>query len=90
MNLIQDNPVTTENIPLVEEIYGKDIALLKGKTTQARLQAVKSYIIELPPKLIRLNFSVTLSIDIMTIKSCEFLTTINNNIYYQSTILPRK
>ena len=84
MNLIMNNPVTTEDINLAEIVYGKDIPSMKGKTTRRKPSSVKDNTVELPPELIRLKFGLTLAIDIMTVNGCKFLTTISNDLYYRT------
>jgi hypothetical protein len=68
MNLIANNPVTTEDIEIAEEIFGPDISSLKGKTTKRKPALVISDYIEIPPELTIKQQDVTLCIDCMKIQ----------------------
>ena len=48
MNLIQDNPVTLEDVDLIEKVYGKDVPTIKGKTTRKAPTTVKFEDIHIP------------------------------------------
>ena len=52
LNLIHNCPVTVEDINIAEDIFGKDIFALKGKTTRRSPYAVTMDIIEMPPEIL--------------------------------------
>ena len=91
MNAISNCPITLEDIKIAEQIYGKDIASLKGKTTRTKpLPVIKDYI-DIPKELIERHEEIVLAIDIMYIYQIPFLTTISNNIMYRTAQpLPNK
>jgi hypothetical protein len=84
MNLIANNPVTTEDIEIAEEIFGPDIGSLKGKTTRRKPAPVINDYIEIPPELTTKQQDVILCIDGMKVNGLSFLTTISKNICYQT------
>jgi hypothetical protein len=83
MNSIKNNLVTTADIKITE-IFGPDIAALKGKTTHHKpVPVVKDYI-EIPQELIAAQHSITLCLDSMQVNGIPFLTTISKNIQYRT------
>ena len=57
--------VTVEDINVAEDIFGKDIFALKGKTTRRSPYAVTMDIIEMPPEILELHNDTFLGIDLM-------------------------
>jgi hypothetical protein len=53
MNIIGNNPVTTEDINIAEQIFGSDIGALKGKTVRRTPRQVIDDTIEIPHELIQ-------------------------------------
>ena len=84
MNLIRDNPVTTKDIDLAEQIFGPDIGTVKGKTTRQKPSPVIDQHIEIPEELVSLHEDITLAIDGLTINSLKFLSTISRDVYYRT------
>jgi hypothetical protein len=83
MNMIRDNPVTTKDVDLAEQVFGPDIlGTIKGKTTMQKPIPVSDHHIEIPEEMISLHEDVTLAIDGITINSLKFLSTISRDIYY--------
>ena len=52
MNIITNNPVTTKDIKIAQQIFGQDIGSLKGKTTRTKPVPVVNNYIEIPEELI--------------------------------------
>jgi hypothetical protein len=84
MNIIGNNPVTTEDINIAEQIFGSDIGALKGKTVRKTPRQVIDDAIEIPNELIQSQQNVKLCIDIMYVNGMQFLTTISKNIHYRT------
>ena len=82
-NGIKNCPVTIDDVKIAEDIWGKDISYLKGKTTRSRPPVVKSDLIEIPKELKAKGYSVTLCIDTMYINKIGFLTSIGYPMYYR-------
>ena len=63
MNLINNNPITNNDIKLVENIFEPDISTIKSKTTRRRpLPLIDDYI-EISRALVQNQQNVTLAID---------------------------
>ena len=84
MNLIANNPVSTEDIELAKEIFGPDIGSLKDKTTRKTPLPVVNNFIDIPQELTLKQQEVTLCIDGIKVNGLSFLTTILKNICYQT------
>jgi hypothetical protein len=84
MNSIKDCPVTLDDINLAENIYGPDVASLKGKSTRPRPTPVVSDIIEVPDELIAAQHEIDLCIDTFFVNSLAFLATISRRIKYRT------
>jgi hypothetical protein len=65
-------------------VFGPDIGALKGKTTRQKPAPVVSDYVEIPKELIYNHQSVVLCMDGMKINGVPFLTTISQNIMYQT------
>ena len=84
MNLISNNPVTTEDIEMAERIFGPDIGSLKGKTVRRKPAQVVNDNIEVPRELIASQYAIILCVDIMYVNGLTFLTTISKNLKYRT------
>jgi hypothetical protein len=82
MNLIRDNPVTTNDVDLAEQIFGPYVGTVKGKTTRQKPLPIVDQHIQIPEELISVHADITLAIDGLTINSLKFLSTISRNMYY--------
>ena len=86
-NGIKNCPVTIEDVKIAEDIWGKDISYLKGKTTRNRPPVVKSDLIEISKELKAKGYSVTLCIDTMYTNKIGFLASIGYPMYYRSAVI---
>ena len=84
MNMINNNPVTTEDINVVERNFGPDIGALKGKKTRKKPIKVIDDHIEIPKELIASQHAITLCIDIMNVNGLQFVTTISKSLRYRT------
>ena len=78
--LILDNPVTPEHVDRAEKIWGKDVAMLKGKSTRKQPKAVVDDTIEVPEELYANNGTINLEIDVMFINQLPMLTGIDTTV----------
>ena len=82
-NTIKNCPVTIKDIEVAEDIWGKDISYIKGKTTRSCPNPVKDDFINIPLELKSKHYELTLCIDTMYINGIGFLTSIAHPIYYR-------
>jgi hypothetical protein len=85
MNTIKECPVVEEDIILAEKIFGKDIAVLKGKTTRRKPNIVIHDTVTIPSELKMAQQHVTLCIDTFYVNQMPFFHTNSKNIMYQTT-----
>ena len=83
-NLIKNCPVTLEDVEIAEDIFGPDILALRGRSTQRKPPVVVNDQMEIPPEMIQNWNNLTLCIDVMTVQSQIFLTSIDTTIQYRS------
>lgn len=67
MNLIHINKLTNEDINLTERIFSLDVGSKKGETTRTKPKPVVNNIIEIPKEILRINYNIVISIDILNI-----------------------
>jgi hypothetical protein len=77
--------VVQDNVKLAEEIFGRDIAILKGKTTRKKPKPVIHDTIAVPKALKSAQEEVTLSIDTFFVNRLPFLHTISDKIHYRTS-----
>ena len=81
-NMLLNCPITLRDVENEEFIFGKDIAMLKGKTVRKNPERVKTDILEVPPEILQHNKVVTIAADIMFVNMIPFLVTISENIMF--------
>jgi hypothetical protein len=86
MNAIRNCPVTAEDINNAKKIFGADMSSLRGKLTTRKSTPVREDVVEIPEELISQNRKRNLCIDIMYVKECGFMTTINQTILFRSVL----
>ena len=85
-NHILNCPITVDDARRAEQIYGQDIAFLKGKTTATPAKAhIFDYTpVALPPELLSLHPNVTLCFDNFFVLGLTFSLSTSRNIRYLS------
>ena len=81
-NAIQDCPVTLTDIVLAEQIWGHNIAALKGKTTRTKPVPVAADYIQVPQEILDLHRQVYLTADIFYVNKIPFLLTISRKLCF--------
>jgi hypothetical protein len=76
--------VTEQDVDLAVQIYGPDMASLKGKTTRRKPSQVVEDVVSLPAELINAQRDVVLRIDTTFVNGMAFLTTISSHIRYRT------
>ena len=84
INIINNNVVKTEDVNLATKYYGPYVGGIKGKTTRSRSTPVVSNIVEIPNEFLEVQQDLTVSMDIFTVHSLKFLSTISDELYYRT------
>jgi hypothetical protein len=82
MNVIKNNPVTTEDVNIAKKIFGPDVASLKGKMTRCAPVPIIEDHFKITRELISTQYSVTLCLNGMKVNDISFLTMISKNLMY--------
>jgi hypothetical protein len=85
-NQILNCPLTVDDAQRAEQIYGRDVAFLKGKTTAspAKDHLLDFSPVSLPPELLCLHPNVTLCYDLFYVLGIGFSLSTSRNIRYLS------
>ena len=79
---IDDCPIKIADIEVAEDIFGKDIHVLKGKTLRKAPVHVEINTIAMPEKLLKLHQNVTMGIDFMFVNGIPFFITVSSKIKF--------
>jgi hypothetical protein len=85
-NFIINCPITIDDVTRAEQIYGKDVAFLKGKTTAS---AATDHVpnqppICLPPDILSNHGKVTLCCDLFYVLGLPFSLSVSRNVHFLS------
>jgi hypothetical protein len=86
MNVIQNCPVTVEDVNISEKIFGPDMSSLKGKSTRRKPKPVRNNLIEIPQEIITKHHDINLCMDTMYVNECGMLTAIDRTIKFRSLV----
>jgi hypothetical protein len=78
LNLLQNSPITHEDINIAHDIYGADIANIRGKTMHRKPDCVETDYVEIPSAL--LSFHVNVKLVAMFVNGVPFLVSASRNI----------
>jgi hypothetical protein len=81
-NQISNCPVTVQDIDAAHTIWGKNIAALKGKTTQKKPIHVARDFVKVPTELLKLHKEVFLTADIFFVNQIPFFLTHSRRICF--------
>ena len=84
MGGIQNCPVRVEDINIAENIFGPDMATLKGKSTRKTPKPVLQDWIELPKEILEKHSKIELCMDTMYVNGVGLMTAIDRTIKYRS------
>ena len=82
--LINNCPVTLEDIKIAEDIFGKDISALKGKTVRKSPTRVEFDYVEVPRDILMKHRDVILTGDIFFVQGYPFMVTLSRNIKFNT------
>jgi hypothetical protein len=74
-NVIKDCPLSVADLRTATTVYGKSIAMLKGKTVKSAPPVVRQNIMEIPKEIRVLHKKVTLCIDVFFVNKTPFFLT---------------
>ena len=83
-NAISNCPVSIRDIEVASDIFGPDIASLKGKSTRHKERPYVEDIVTIPPELVAAQQKVHLCIDTFFVNGVSFLATISKHIMYRT------
>ena len=75
-------PITSSDVRAANDIFGKNLGSLKGKTAQTAEKHVKTNIEPVPPEILKLHKDVTIAIDVMFVNKVPFLITTSRNLHF--------
>ncbi len=78
--LIANCPVTVRNIQNADQIFGPDLANLRGKTTRTKPEHVRADYVKIPQDFMDLHKYVTIVADVMFVNGLPFLVTSSRGI----------
>ena len=84
MGGVHNCPIRIEDIKIAQNIFGPDMATLKGKSTRKKQKPVLEDWIELPKEILEKHSKIELCIDVMYINGVGLMTAIDRTIKYQS------
>jgi hypothetical protein len=83
-NQIKDCPVTVKHIDTALKIWGKNVAALKGKTTQTKPDPVARDFVKVPVELLKLHKEVYITADLFFVINIPFLLTLSHKICFMA------
>jgi hypothetical protein len=81
-NQINNCPVTVHDVEAAHNIWGKNIAALKGKTTRSKTIHVARDFVKVPKGILKLHKEVFLTCDIFFVNQIPFFITLSRNICF--------
>ena len=81
-NMLQNCPISIEDINHAEDIYGPSIASLKGKTTRKTPPPVITDYMTIPKEILFKHPSVTLAGDVFFVNKIPFFVTLSRHIKF--------
>lgn len=77
--------MTVHDVMIAEDIFGKDVGILKGKTVSKTPNSVNYELVDIPAHIIQHYKEVRVAADLMFINKISFLTIISRYINFCTT-----
>jgi Reverse transcriptase (RNA-dependent DNA polymerase) len=81
-NLLPNCPVGTADIAAAQDIYGPNVASIRGKTVHRSNSHIQTGVDEVPPEIMSVHREVTLAVDIMFINAIPFMVTVSRKLKF--------
>jgi hypothetical protein len=85
LNIVRNCPVMPNDINTADNIFGPNVASLKGKTIRNTQEPVLTEYVEIPKEILDLNKDVTLTADVMFVDGLGFLNTASRKIKFATS-----
>ena len=82
--LINNCPITIEDVNVAQDIFGSNVYNLKGKTTRRVPDLVHTDYVEVPREILKLHRDVTLTGDIFFVNAHPFFVTLSRKIKFNT------
>ena len=81
-NQIKNFPVTVQDVEVMQKEWGKNITVIKGKTTQRKPNIVARDKVNIPVVMIKLHKEVFLTCNIFFVNKIPFFLMLSQKIYF--------
>jgi hypothetical protein len=81
-NQIKDCPVSVQDVDAAFEIWGKNVAALKGKTTRRKPIPVAEDFVRIPKEILNMHKDVALTADVFFVNKIPFFITLSRKICF--------
>ena len=71
-----------KDVKAAEDIWGKDMGILKGETTRKQPSKVRVQLLAVPPAILDRYKVVTIGVDVMKVNKVPFLVSISTNVLF--------
>ena len=80
--LLKNSPITSADIAVDEDFFGKNIGSVMGKTVRKKSIPVRTHIVPLPLGIKEKYREVTTCADVMKINGIPFFVSTSNDLYF--------
>jgi hypothetical protein len=81
-NQTQDCPETAKDVDVAHQIWGKNIAVLKGKTARKKAVHVAGDFVKIPKELLKLHLETFLAADAFFVNKIPFFLTLSHKMHF--------
>ena len=81
---IKNCHLTSDDVRAAEDIFGKDLIAVQGKTTRSSAEHVKTNKVVMPAKILKRYRKITLCVDIMKVNKIPFSMSIARGIKFMT------